>query len=85
MKLRSICKSKIHQAVVTAADINYIGSIGIDKALMDVTDIVEGSRSRSGTSTTASGSRPTPSPCLKAAAKSWSTARPPGIFTQAIG
>ena len=42
MKLRSICKSKIHQATVTAADINYIGSIGIDKALMDVTDIVEG-------------------------------------------
>ena len=42
MKLRSICKSKIHQAVVTAADINYIGSIGIDKSLMDVTDIVEG-------------------------------------------
>ena len=42
MKLRSICKSKIHQAVVTAAEINYIGSIGIDKSLMDVTDIVEG-------------------------------------------
>ena len=42
MKLRSICKSKIHQATVTAADINYIGSIGIDKSLMDVTDIVEG-------------------------------------------
>lgn len=42
MKLRSICKSKIHQAVVTAADINYIGSIGIDRSLMDVTDIVEG-------------------------------------------
>jgi aspartate 1-decarboxylase len=42
MKLRSICKSKIQQATVTAADINYIGSIGIDKSLMDVTDIVEG-------------------------------------------
>src|SRR5262245_19302333 len=42
MKLRSICKSKIHQATVTAADINYIGSIGIDKSLMEVTDIVEG-------------------------------------------
>lgn len=42
MKLRSICKSKIHQAAVTAADLDYIGSIGIDKALMDLTDIVEG-------------------------------------------
>lgn len=42
MKLRSICKSKIHHAVVTAADIDYIGSIGIDKTLMDLTDIVEG-------------------------------------------
>ena len=42
MKLRSICKSKIHQAVVTGADIAYIGSIGIDKTLMALTDIVEG-------------------------------------------
>jgi aspartate 1-decarboxylase len=42
MKLRTICKSKIHHAVVTGADIHYIGSIGIDKALMDLTDIVEG-------------------------------------------
>ena len=42
MKLRIICKSKIHHAVVTGADLNYIGSIGIDKSLMDVTDIVEG-------------------------------------------
>ena len=42
MKLRSICKSKIHQAVVTAADIDYIGSIGIDRSLMDLTDIIEG-------------------------------------------
>ena len=42
MKLRSICKSKIHHAVVTAADIDYNGSIGIDKTLMDLTDIVEG-------------------------------------------
>jgi aspartate 1-decarboxylase len=42
MKLRVICKSKIHHAVVTAADLNYVGSIGIDRALMDVTDIVPG-------------------------------------------
>jgi aspartate 1-decarboxylase len=44
MKLRFICKSKIHQAVVTAADLNYIGSIGIDQSLMELTDIVPGER-----------------------------------------
>jgi aspartate 1-decarboxylase len=42
MILRSICKSKIHQAVVTSADLNYIGSIGIDAGLMRLTDIVHG-------------------------------------------
>lgn len=44
MKLRVICKSKIHQAVVTAADLHYIGSIGIDAGLMRMTDIVPGER-----------------------------------------
>lgn len=42
MKLRVICKSKIHHAVVTGADLNYVGSIGIDRALMALTDIVPG-------------------------------------------
>jgi aspartate 1-decarboxylase len=42
MKLRVICKSKIHQATVTGADLHYVGSIGIDKALMRHTDIVPG-------------------------------------------
>jgi aspartate 1-decarboxylase len=42
MKLRSLCKSKIHHAIVTGADLNYIGSIGIDKHLMKLTDIVPG-------------------------------------------
>jgi len=42
MKLRVICKSKIHHAVVTAADLDYIGSIGIDESLMRLTGIVEG-------------------------------------------
>ena len=42
MKLRVICKSKIHHAVVTGADLQYIGSIGIDAGLMRLTDIVEG-------------------------------------------
>src|SRR5437016_3786950 len=42
MKLRIVCKSKIHHAVVTGADLNYIGSIGIDRTLMKFTDIVAG-------------------------------------------
>jgi aspartate 1-decarboxylase len=42
MKLRVLCKSKIHHAVVTAADLNYIGSIGIDETLMQMTGIVQG-------------------------------------------
>ena len=42
MKLRTLCKSKIHHAVVTAADLNYIGSIGIDAALMRRADLVAG-------------------------------------------
>src|SRR5215216_3741556 len=42
MKLRTICSSKIHHAVVTAADLHYIGSIGIDQTLMDLTGIIEG-------------------------------------------
>ena len=44
MKLRTICKSKIHHAVVTAADLNYVGSIGIDAALMRRTDILPGEK-----------------------------------------
>jgi aspartate 1-decarboxylase len=42
MKLRSLCKSKIHHATVTAADVNYIGSIGIDQTLMNLTGLVAG-------------------------------------------
>lgn len=42
MNLRIICKSKIHHAIVTAADLNYVGSIGIDCDLMRRADIVVG-------------------------------------------
>ncbi len=42
MKLRVICKSKIHHATVTGADLHYVGSIGIDKDLMRRTDIAPG-------------------------------------------
>jgi aspartate 1-decarboxylase len=44
MKLRVICKSKIHRAVVTGADLHYIGSIGIDAALMRRTDLAPGEK-----------------------------------------
>lgn len=33
-------KSKIHRAVVTDADLNYVGSITIDRDLMDAADIL---------------------------------------------
>ena len=39
MKLRTICKSKIHHAIVTDADVNYVGSIGIDAKLMRLAGI----------------------------------------------
>ena len=42
MKLRILCKSKIHHATVTGADLHYIGSIGIDEALLRRVDIVAG-------------------------------------------
>ncbi|MCK4385967.1 MAG: aspartate 1-decarboxylase [candidate division Zixibacteria bacterium] len=38
--LVTICKSKIHRATVTEADLNYEGSIAIDEKLMDATDIL---------------------------------------------
>jgi len=38
--LVTICKSKIHRATVTDADLNYEGSITIDKELMDAADIL---------------------------------------------
>jgi len=38
---RRMLKSKIHRATVTAADLNYIGSISIDPALLGAADILE--------------------------------------------
>ena len=38
--LREMCKAKIHSATVTEANLNYTGSIAIDKALMQETDIL---------------------------------------------
>jgi aspartate 1-decarboxylase len=38
---RSMLNSKIHRAVVTEANLNYIGSITIDEDLIDAADIME--------------------------------------------
>jgi aspartate 1-decarboxylase len=35
-------KSKIHRATVTQADLDYVGSIAIDSALMEAADLIEG-------------------------------------------
>ncbi len=44
MQLRSICKSKIHHATVTRADLDYVGSIGIDARLLRLADIIPGEK-----------------------------------------
>ncbi len=36
-----VLKSKIHRAVVTYADLNYVGSITIDEDLMDAAGLCE--------------------------------------------
>lgn len=36
-----VLKSKIHRATVTDADINYVGSITIDEALMNASNLIE--------------------------------------------
>jgi len=40
--MRMILKSKIHRATVTQADLHYVGSIALDRALMDAADLIEG-------------------------------------------
>ena len=37
---RIMCKSKLHRAVVTNANLNYEGSITIDEALLDAADML---------------------------------------------
>jgi aspartate 1-decarboxylase len=39
-----ILKSKIHRAIITLADLNYIGSIAIDEDLMDAANLIESER-----------------------------------------
>ena len=40
--MRVMLKSKIHRATVTQADLHYVGSISIDRSLMDAADLLEG-------------------------------------------
>lgn len=42
--LVQVVKSKIHRVRVTQADLNYIGSVTIDEALMDASNLIEGER-----------------------------------------
>lgn len=37
----TLLKSKIHQAIITEANIHYKGSITIDKALMEAANLIE--------------------------------------------
>ena len=36
-----VCKSKIHKVTVTEANLQYVGSITIDKDLMDAANLIE--------------------------------------------
>jgi aspartate 1-decarboxylase len=36
-----VLKSKIHRAVITEANLNYVGSITLDEDLMDAANIIE--------------------------------------------
>lgn len=42
--LLTIHKSKIHRAVVTEANLNYVGSITIDEDLLDAANLLEGEK-----------------------------------------
>ncbi len=37
---RNMLKAKIHQAVITQADLNYVGSLTIDEDLLEAADIL---------------------------------------------
>jgi len=42
--MRWFLRSKIHKAIVTETNLNYVRSIGIDKALMEKVDILAGEK-----------------------------------------
>ena len=39
-----VIKSKLHRVPVTQADLNYVGSITIDEALMEAANLIEGEK-----------------------------------------
>ena len=39
-----VIKSKIHRVKVTQADLNYVGSITIDEALLEAANMIEGEK-----------------------------------------
>ena len=39
-----VIKSKIHRVTVTQADLNYVGSITIDEALLEAANMIEGEK-----------------------------------------
>lgn len=39
-----VLKSKIHRAVLTQADLHYVGSITLDEDLMDAANLIEGEK-----------------------------------------
>ena len=41
---RELLQSKIHKATVTAADLDYVGSITIDQNLLDIIDLWPGQK-----------------------------------------
>lgn len=41
---RQVLKSKIHRAVVSQANLHYVGSVTVDRELMDLADLVPGEK-----------------------------------------
>src|SRR5256714_1085090 len=41
---RTMLKSKIHRATVTQADLHYVGSLTVDRDLMDAADLLVGEK-----------------------------------------
>lgn len=37
---RTLCKSKIHRATITEANVNYVGSLTVDEDLLEAADIL---------------------------------------------
>ncbi len=42
--MRFVLRSKIHRATVTEANLEYVGSITIDRDLLDKTGLIEGEK-----------------------------------------